>query len=133
MPGTDLNLKFYPLAKSGRKLQGGYYEYGIWTKDEDADPSLKKDRDYVLAAVKDDGRALQFADPSLMKDRELVLVAIKENGLALKYADESLKKDKEFVLAAVAKDFCALMFADESLFEDEELLAAGGYVEVEEW
>ena len=64
----------------------------------------------------------------MKKDKEVVLAAVKQHGEALEYADESLKKDKEVVLAAVAQDGEALTYADESLFEDEELLAAGGQV-----
>ena len=33
------------------------------------------------------------------KDRNEVLAAVKEDGNALEYADESLQKDKEIVLA----------------------------------
>ena len=90
---------------------------------------VKKLKKTVLAAVARDVTALRCAAvraASLMKDKEFVLAAIAQNGSALGYADESLKKDKEVVLAAVAQDGSALQFADESLFEDEELLAAGG-------
>ena len=36
-----------------------------------------KDRDEVLEAVKHDGYALEYADKSLQKDREIVLAAVK--------------------------------------------------------
>ena len=38
---------------------------------------FKKDKEIVLAAVKQDGRALEYADESLKKDREIALVAEK--------------------------------------------------------
>ena len=62
-------------------------------------------KEFILAAVAvGDPRALEPADESLKKDKEFVLAAVARNGLALKYADESLEKDKEFVLTAVVKN-----------------------------
>ena len=63
-----------------------------------------KNRDEVLAAVKEDGNALEYADESLKKDREIVLAAVKQDGFALQYADASLKKDNEIVMAAIKQD-----------------------------
>ncbi len=89
-----------------------------------ADESFKKDRKIVLAAVKRDGSALYIADESLKKDREIVLAAVKKDGYALKYADESLRKDREIVLAAVKQYGEALQYADESLRKDREIVLA---------
>ena len=80
-----------------------------------------KDRDEVLATVKQNGSALYYADKSLQKDREIVLAAVKQYGWALEYADESLKKDREIVLAAVKQDSDALEYASEELQNDPEL------------
>ena len=81
-----------------------------------ADNSLKKDREIVLEAVKQSmGFALQFADDSLRKDKKIVLEAVKQNGTALQFADDSLKKDKKIVLEAVKQDGRALQYADDSL------------------
>jgi len=57
------------------------------------------DRDFVLAAVNQDGLALQFASETLKDDREIVLAAVKKNWLALKHASQyfqnsNLKKIK---------------------------------------
>ncbi len=82
-----------------------------------------KDRDEVLAAVKEDGQALQYADESLKKDREIVMAAVKQNGYALEDADESLKKDREIVLVAL-KNGGYLYCADESLQKDKEIVMA---------
>ena len=51
-----------------------------------------KDRDEVLAAVKEDGMALGDADESLKKDREIVLEAVKQNGSALYFDRVGRKK-----------------------------------------
>ncbi len=90
-----------------------------------ADESFKKDRKIVLAAVKQDGyNALYKADESFKKDRKIVLAAVKRDGSALYIADESLKKDREIVLAAVKKDGYALKYADKSLRKDREIVLA---------
>jgi len=81
-----------------------------------------KDRDEVLAAVKENGRALEDADKSLQKDREIVMAAVKQNGLALEHADKSLQKDKEIVMAAVKQNGWALTYADDTLGADREVV-----------
>ena len=80
-----------------------------------------KDRDEVLAAVKQNGWALEDADESLQKDREIVMAAVKQDGSALEYADDTLKADREVVLAAVKQSDIALPYASELLQKDEEL------------
>ncbi len=86
--------------------------------------SFKKDREIVLAAVKQEGLALKLVDETLKKDREIVLVAVQQSGYALQYADETLKKDREIVLAAVQQDGWALEYADETLKKDREIVLA---------
>ena len=61
------------------------------------------DRDYVLKAVKEDGKALERAAKSLQADREVVLEAVKEAGWVLEFADEELLDDREFMLEAIEK------------------------------
>ncbi len=87
-----------------------------------ADESFKKDREIVLAAVQQIGLALEYVDESFRKDREIVLAAVRENGNALKYADERLKKDREIVLTAFRQNGLALAFADESFKKDREIV-----------
>jgi hypothetical protein len=41
----------------------------------------------------------QYADDSLKKDKDFALAAVTQNSRALEYAHESLKKDKDFVSA----------------------------------
>ncbi len=66
-----------------------------------ADESLKSDRDFVLAKVKQSGRALEFAHESLRLDRELAFLALKSYPESFEFAHESLKSDREFVFAAL--------------------------------
>ena len=83
----------------------------------------EKKRAEWLNKVKNDGFALRNADESIKKDREIVLAAVTNNGSALYSADESLKKDKEIVLAAV-QNGGALRYADESLQKDKEIISS---------
>jgi len=91
---------------------------------EHADESLQKDKEIVMAAVKQDGYALDFADESLQKDKEIVMVAVKQFSAALDFADESLKKDKEIVMVVVKQDGSNLDYADESLKKNREIVLA---------
>lgn len=45
----------------------------------------------------DKKEALEFADETLKKDREIVLEAVKQDGAALNYADDSLKNDPDIL------------------------------------
>ncbi len=58
--------------------------------------SFKADRKIVLAAVKQDGLALEHAAKSLKADREVVLAAVKQDGYVLwKFASKDLQQDEE--------------------------------------
>ena len=69
----------------------------------------------MLAAVTQNGYALEYAPTDLKADKEVVLAAVTQNGDALKYASTDLKADKEVVLAAVAQDWKALFSASYDL------------------
>ena len=89
---------------------------------EYADKKLQADKEVVLAALKQDGRALQYADKKLKADKNFVLVAVKQNGDALEYADKKLKADKNFVLVALKQDGEALEYADKKLQADKDVV-----------
>ena len=84
---------------------------------------LKVDKEVILAAVKQNGYALEYADKKLKVDKEVVLAAIKQSSYALNDADEKLKADKKFILAAVKQDVSALDYVDDSLKNDPDILA----------
>tara|TARA_Y100000591_G_scaffold304432_1_gene301091 strand:+ start:832 stop:1713 length:882 start_codon:yes stop_codon:yes gene_type:complete len=89
-----------------------------WASDE-----LRKDFDVVLAAVKQNGEALQFALGELRSNRSVVLAAVKEYGEALEWASEPLKADREVVRAAAEQaGHAALEFASADLRRDESML-----------
>ena len=90
---------------------------------EYADDSLRKDKEVVLAAMKENPRAIYDADDSLMTDKEIILIGFNYSSELLECAADTLKKDKKFILQLVKKDGGALEFADESLKEDPDILA----------
>eukprot|EP00971_Amphidinium_carterae_P065147 1291268-Amphidinium_carterae.1 len=55
----------------------------------------QSDRCSVLAAVQENGLALELAAESCRGDREIVLAAVKQDGFALKLAAESCRGDQE--------------------------------------
>ena len=56
---------------------------------------LSNDKDIVLAAIKNDPRAFEFAGSRMKNDKEVVLEAIKNDTGVLRYASESLQKDED--------------------------------------
>ena len=76
------------------------------------------DGELLLAAVRKDGRALQYASAELQADRELVLAAVR-NGRALKYASAELQADREVLLLL---GFQALFYAPAELRAEREFV-----------
>ena len=82
------------------------------------------DREIVMEAVKQDGRALEYATEDLKNDREIVMEAVKQNGYALYHASAELKGDRKIVMEAVKKHGYALKYASEELKNDPEIVMA---------
>jgi hypothetical protein len=80
--------------------------------------------DFMLAAVQQDGRALEYASADLRADREIVLAAVQENGYALEYASADLRADREIVLAAVQQDGYVLQYVSDDLRADRDIVLA---------
>jgi hypothetical protein len=71
-----------------------------------------------LDAVKANGNILQYVDKTFRKDKEIVLAAVKQNGFALRYA---LVEDKEIALAAVQQNPMAFEWVKEALRSDPDI------------
>lgn len=84
------------------------------------------DRDVILASVKIDGRALQFASTQLKKDPEVVLAAMSNPDFGgsdiLMYASEELRYDFEVMRHAVKIDRWALSYASGQLKRNKALV-----------
>ena len=55
------------------------------------------DKTEALAAVNNDGAALEHASDELKADKEVVMAAVKNNGYALQFASDELKADPEIL------------------------------------
>ena len=87
---------------------------------------LPNDWHQVLAAVRKDGLALEYAATSFLRDRGIVLPAVNQNGLALQFAAFELQSDFDIVMAAVNKNNDAFNFASPTLQENDALRHAVG-------
>jgi hypothetical protein len=76
----------------------------------------------VLAAVKQNGLALQFAAHGAASDQEVVMEAVRQNGRALFWADPERQADKTIVLEAVRQHGLALADASEDLRSDPDVV-----------
>ena len=91
---------------------------------KEASPSMRANRDVVLAAVVRNGWALEHADDTLKVDRGVVLAAVTQNPYALEFAADTLKADKGVVLVAVAGSGTALEYAADTLKADTDVVLA---------
>ena len=89
-------------------------------------PQLQADREVVLRAVGQDGRALQFASDALKSDIGVFFQAVRQDGRALEFASPALQADKDVVLRAVGQDGYALKFAPALQADREVVLRAVG-------
>ncbi|CAJ1330577.1 unnamed protein product, partial [Effrenium voratum] len=88
---------------------------------------LRKDREVVLAAVKQNCQAICLAAPELQEDREVMLMAVQKdryNGEIFRNASPKLRGDREVVLAAVSAMGLNLQFADSALQSDLSIASA---------
>jgi hypothetical protein len=59
----------------------------------DASEALQGDKEVVHAAVRSDGRALQYGSPALRADPEIVRAAVSSNGKALQFASLEVRSN----------------------------------------
>ena len=58
---------------------------------------LKADKEVVIAAVSNDGNALEYASNTLKADKEVVLAAVSNNGNALELSSAELQNDPDII------------------------------------
>ena len=73
----------------------------------------------MFAAVREDGRNLEYASSDLQGVEKIVREAIKHSGYYLSYASEEIKKNKQFMLEALKQSGSMILFADDSLRKDK--------------
>ena len=64
----------------------------------------KDDKEFVLKAVQEKGKLLEFASERLQNDKEVVIEALKQDGEAAEFISDELKDDKEDILQEKVKD-----------------------------
>jgi len=82
----------------------------------------KNDKEIVMAAVKENGKALRHASEELQADKKIIMQALKKDGRALLFASKSLKADKEVVMEAVKQDGHSFEYASKELRSDKEVV-----------
>ena len=75
----------------------------------------KSSRDEVLAEVKVNGCALEYASERLRDNEEIVRIGAGQSGYALEYASERLRDNEEIVRIAFGQNGDALGLASERL------------------
>jgi hypothetical protein len=75
----------------------------------------------VIQIIQDDGWLLKYYE-DFWDDDAVVLAAVKDQGDALQFASGRLKATKEIVIAAVENNPYALQFAAEELQVDDDIL-----------
>mmetsp|Transcript_23192 Transcript_23192/g.64809 ORF Transcript_23192/g.64809 Transcript_23192/m.64809 type:complete len:423 (-) Transcript_23192:54-1322(-) len=85
---------------------------------------LLADRDFVMAALKQNWRALRYASDKFRQDRDVVLAAVAQDAHALRYASAGLRQDHDMVLAAARRKASALSFAPAELRRNRDFILA---------
>ena len=116
----------YLLNENLSEEQKLYLEEGVTLEDfdeeyqggDDGKVAWMKDRNFVLEALRQDGRILKHASAELKADRELVLEGIKQDINAIEYADEKLNCQPDILCAKVISFFNGdenIVISDEDL------------------
>ena len=85
----------------------------------------------ALGALKQNGRALQYAAQEMKADPAIVLTAVRQNGQALEYADTEMKADRYMVLEAVMQNPRALDHAAKEMRRDHDIVLEAVYRELD--
>ena len=124
---ADLTLLMLELSKQERDSALNKIRPSLsWGEINAALQTLQKrvwlDREFVKAAVKQNGWMLEKASDMLRADRQIVLAAVHTDGSALKFASDELRADCNIVFAAVCQTGSALEFASNDLRADRKIV-----------
>ena len=113
------NSRIQGLLSDGEEAKAEIEDY---LKSEELLPCrLKNKKEVVLAAVRNDGMALQHASPGMRGEPEVVLAAVMSDGMALKHASPKCKDTFKIVKTAVIHDEMAIDYASPRLKEKESI------------
>jgi len=94
---------------------------GICKLVQEAPLRVKRDASFILAAVKREPLALQFADDVVRADRDVVLAAVRQCGDAFLFANDDLKREHDFVMRVVGTKSGTLKYASEEMQADPQI------------
>ena len=75
----------------------------------------KDNKEFILKAVKESGKLLEFASAQLQNDEEVVKEALKQDGEALEFVSDNLKNNKEIIMMAIQSAPWTICYASERL------------------
>merc|ERR1719263_1983956 len=84
-------------------------------------PNELKNNSFVLAAVENQGIALEYAGPNWRADKDIVLAAVKQEGQALQFASDALRDNEDVVRAALNQNVFAFVHASERLRDRDDI------------
>jgi len=116
-----LNLKQAPNFNNDNEVVLAAVKQDSWAL-QYASEDLKNDADVVKEAVGKVGWTLAHASTALKGDFAVVKAAVENDGRALKHASGDLQNNRDVVLAAVEQKGWALKYASKALQSDEELV-----------
>ena len=79
---------------------------------------------FMLAAVRKDGMALEHASRRLKNNAKLVLTAVKQNWLALQHASNPLKNNQDFVLPLIRENRNTFTLVGDTLNKNRQFILA---------
>ena len=80
---------------------------------------MRSNRRIVLAAVKQDGHALNIASTELKNDEEIVFAAIEQDSDSLSFAGDTLRNRKDVLEAALGRPFLTKEEMDQAQAETD--------------
>ena len=87
-------------------------------------PEMRNNREVVMAAVQQNGFALEYASAEMQNDREIVMAAVQQTVYALYYASDKMKNNRDVVMAAVEQDPFALQYASHEMRNNRDVVMA---------
>jgi len=123
--GLEKSLDDNTGAKNKNALTNAQLEFlenNSWWNKDDLPLEWTNSREFILEAVKSDGRWIELAPENMKNDIEIVSAAVKESGSALEFVSEKMKENKDIVLMAVSKDGSALEYVNDIFKLDNEVV-----------
>lgn len=110
--GSSKALKYAPLEDRGNKeivmkaMREGH-GHQSWKVMLYGSKELRRDRDVLAEAVKQDYTAMAYASP-YYGDRNFMMKAVQQHGIALRYGTEEIRSDPDLAYAAVKTSWRAM-------------------------